>query len=546
MAQGVHPRDRTNKAVPYWSQVLRSLREARGITQEGWAAQLGYSRATVRRWESGQTVPTAHAERAIIALCGQKRLFREFGEGPLLGVNVTSDWISDQLAMARLQVEDPTTVPPSPSTAFEIPPVYYASNGDVSLAYQAFGDGPVTFVITPGTISHREMEWENPAIRGFLLHLADHGRVVIYDKRSTGLSDRVAQGTSQDRINDLRAVMEAAGCDEVVLVGFTEGGPISIKFAATWPERVKALILYGTSAQVPNVSPETDAESFERIQRVWGTRESGFLEKFAPSAGFDRQEREWWARFQRLGASPGAIRDLNAMNATLDVFSFLSNVLAPTLIIHRSGDLVTPFEEAVHMARIIPNARLVTLQGMDHMAWAGDFREISEPIVEFVGNLATLSPENLVLTTMMSFTHTADVSAEAWAVVRQLAPVADGSEVQTDQHGSMLIFDSPSSALRCASDLQTAFEDRDLEVGIGIHIGEILRNAHSISGDHVLICVALAECAKAGEVLVSESVKQLTADPSFMFEIHAAPFQLDYSVSGMELFQVKSVEIDKV
>lgn len=545
MAQWVQPENRSSKSVPYWSQMLRALREARGITQEGWGAQLGYSRATVRRWESGRTVPSADAERAIIALCAERRLFREFSEGPLLGVRVTSDWIADQLAMARLQTEEPQAASEDHGTALRIPPVSYASNGDVSLAYQTFGNGPVTFVITPGTISHRELEWENPAIRGFLLHLAQYGRVVIYDKRSTGLSDRVARGTGKDRINDLRAVMDAAGCDEVVLVGFTEGGPISIKFANTWPDRVKALVLYGTSAHVPNVSPETDAESYERIQRVWGTNESGFLEKFAPTARFNQREREWWARFQRMGASPGAIRDLNAMNATLNVHSLLPNVLAPTLIIHRAGDSVTPFKEAVHMSRIIPNARLVALKGIDHMAWAGDFREISEPIVEFASNLATTSSENIVLTTMMSISHTADISPDFWAIVTQLPSFGDVSEVRTDHHGSMLIFDSPSSAIRCATDLQAAFVNRDLGVGIGIHIGEILRKPHSISGDHVRLCVALADRASAGEVLVSESVKKLTADPSFTFENHAAPSQFT-SVIGMELYRVKTEKIDKV
>lgn len=518
--------------------MLRALREARGITQEGWAAQLGYSRATVRRWESGRSVPSADAERAIIEICREKRLFQKFHEGPLLGVTVTPDWIADQLAMARLQSDAPSFASSDSSAPISIPPVFYASNGDVSLAYQVFGKGPATFVITPGTISHRELEWENPGIRSFLLHLAQHGRVVIYDKRSTGLSDRVSHGTSQDRVNDLRAVMDAAECDEAILVGFTEGGPISIKFAATWPERVKALVLYGASAQVPNVSPETDAESYDRLQRVWGTPESGFLEKFAPSVTFDHREMEWWARFQRMGASPGAIRDLNAMNATLDVMSLLPELLAPTLVIHRAGDSVTPFEEAVRMSQNIPDARLVPLVGDDHMAWAGDAREISGAIVDFVSELTPQSSANYVLTTMVSFSQTADVSSSLWERLRRLPWFAAGRKVQTDDHCSIFSFDSPSVAIRCALELQQSMEDIEPKIGIGIHTGEVNRNPHTISGDAARLCVAISSHAPGGTVLVSETVKQLTADMTFTFE-RCIPSPFAYTDNGLETYWVQ-------
>lgn len=540
MAQGTHSRGTQNGDTPHWSKALRALREARGITQEGWATQIGYSRATVRRWESGSSVPSADAELQIIALCREKRLFQRFHEGPLRGVHVGADWISDLLATARLQPDTATETLGDGTDTFTVPSIKYAANEDVSLAYQAFGEGPFTYLITPGTISHRELDWENTGMREFLLHLAQTGRVVIYDKRSTGLSDRVTHGSIQDRITDLRAVMDAEAIERAVVVGFTEGGSISIKFAATWPERVKALVLYGTSARVSDISPETNARKTSRLQRVWGTPDSGFLKKFAPSATFTAQEREWWARYQRMGASPGAIRDLNLMNKALDVHAILPTLRVPTLLVHRKGDLVTPFEEAVQMAQEVPRAKLVALEGEDHLAWAGNVKEISGAIIEFVSGLGSQPQSRRVLTTLVSFSVAPEYRPFALDLMRNQPLYQIHKELNSGLGDPVLSFDSPSKAVSFAQELVRSAANQHIHPGVGVHTGEVSLEQRVVYGDTVDTCTGLAGLAEPGTVLVSDTVARLVSQPNFSFRVHR-PEKRGCQLNGTEIFQMRTI-----
>ncbi|MDP8924397.1 MAG: alpha/beta hydrolase [Chloroflexota bacterium] len=195
------------------------------MTQDGWAVQLGYSRATVKRWEAGEAVPSADAEAAILALCREKNLFRHVAQGLLTGVRVTPEWLADQLAAARLGTDQGSS-PPLPARSTPPASTHYALSGDVAIAYQVFGSGPLDLVVTPGAVSHRELDWEHPGAVRFFDRLATFARVIIFDKRGTGMSDRVAAGTLEERMDDIRAVMDAAGVRRAALFGISEGGPM--------------------------------------------------------------------------------------------------------------------------------------------------------------------------------------------------------------------------------------------------------------------------------------------------------------------------------
>lgn len=509
---------RQKKPPPYWSQALRALREARGITQDGWAAQLGFGRATIRRWEAGQTVPSADAETAIISLCTERRLFRMFTDGPLAGISVTPEWIIDLLAAARLNIDAAPPHQPGANLEPAAPPVLYALSDDVAIAYQVIGAGPVDIVVTPGAVSHREVDWEHPGVRAFLHELANIARVIVYDKRGTGMSDRVSTGSMEERMDDIRAVMDAAGSAHAVLVGISEGGPLSILFAATWPKRVSALVLYGAYGRVPAPSPDVPLQPFEHLQQSWGTPHSGFLDRFGPSAAADPVERDWWARLQRMSASPGAVRDLNRMNATLDVRSVLSAIHVPTLVLHRTGDRVTDIGEGRNLARCIPGAQLVELPGNDHLPWIGNIEDISGAITRFVTHLRETPGANHVLATVLCAAIDDEATRVSFReiILRHLMPWR-GREISTGDSCVMATFDGPTRAVRCASAIREEAQSRGIEVGMGIHTGEVEVHDGGIVGRTVDVCRTLAELAGAGEVLVSGTVTDLIADPSIAF-----------------------------
>lgn len=511
------PATAAGTTIPYWSQMLRALREARGITQEGWAAQLGYSRATVRRWESGKMVPSADAEQAILEICTRKRLFQHFGKETADEVQMTPEWIADVLAKARMQLEIPESTTRS-APVLSVPNVAYASSDNVSIAYQVLGDGPVTLVITPGAVSHREIDWENTSMRTFLLTLAQSMRVIIFDKRGTGMSDRVSPGSIDQRIDDIRAIMDAAGCERAVLVGISEGGPLSIGFAATYPDRVDGLIVYGSTASAVEISPEEELESFERLQQTWGTQNSGFLERFAPSVARDQEAQAWWARYLRLGGSPGAIRDLNTSNSKLDVQSLLPTLTLPTLVVHRLGDRVTPFFHGEAIANQIPGAKLSALSGDDHLPWVGDTSAFTTEILDFVSHLRPGQPVIHRLTTVLCW-DTPERDHQHLSNLLRLQPAyLQGQEHQTDDFGTVLTFDSPTHAVLCARELSHAILEKEICFGIGIHTGEVNYSPHKISGIAIATCISLAQMAAPGEVLISSVAADLVSSPDLAFQ----------------------------
>jgi pimeloyl-ACP methyl ester carboxylesterase len=290
------------------------------------------------------------------------------------------------------------------------PETKYTQSADVSIAYQVVGAGPLDLLIVPGFISHVEQAWENPAYSRFLQRLASFSRLILFDKRGTGLSDRIAGvPTLEQRMDDVRAVMDATGSERAALFGISEGGPMSILFAATYPERVSALVLYGSIARgawAPDYPWGTKFDErwenwLEGWRKGWGGPYA--LELWAPSVADDAHFRQWWSKYLRLGASPSAVINIFRMNAAIDVRDILPALHVPTLVLHRSGDRPISVEEGRHLAENIPGARFVELCGNDHLWWVGDSESIVNEIQEFLtGERPAPEPDRVLATILFT------------------------------------------------------------------------------------------------------------------------------------------------
>lgn len=289
--------------------------------------------------------------------------------------------------LAALGVDAAETAGPPPLTQ-------YARSGDVNIAFQMFGEGPIDLVITPGFVSHLDLQWDDPLMACYHRRLAAFARVIQFDKRGTGLSDRVADiPTLEQRVDDLRAVMDAAGIDRAALMGVSEGGPLSIAFAAAHPHRTVALILYGTSprfSRAPDfpwgTTIEEQQEHDATIVETWGRDMSADLATFAPSMVGNSDYVAWLTRMSRAAASPGAALALAQMNRSIDVRNLLPRLNVPTLIVHRVGDRDTSIEVARYTAKQMPNATLVELSGDDHFPWLGDQAILAATIQSFLAS----------------------------------------------------------------------------------------------------------------------------------------------------------------
>jgi pimeloyl-ACP methyl ester carboxylesterase/DNA-binding CsgD family transcriptional regulator len=273
-------------------------------------------------------------------------------------------------------------------------PVRYALSGDAHIAYRVFGDGPRDIVLIPGTISHVELLWEIPSNKHLLNRLTAFARVIVFDKRGQGLSDRIAAQTIDERVDDLRAVMDAAGSDRATVYGWSEGGPMCIKFAATQPDRTAAIVLYGTFASMKGAAWNVDRETFDRFLGVleanWG--EGAVLRMNAPSRRNDAAFLEWFARIERAAASPGSVLALMRTNYQVDVSHLLPTIKVPTLVLHRAGDALTPVAAGRYLAENIPGARYIEIPGTDHLVLD---RETQDVIVDEIQEFLTGKPAPL-------------------------------------------------------------------------------------------------------------------------------------------------------
>jgi class 3 adenylate cyclase/pimeloyl-ACP methyl ester carboxylesterase len=413
------------------------------------------------------------------------------------------------------------------------PDTRYAKSGDVHIAFQVFGEGPINLVLASPFVSNVEHWWDEPDVARWLLRLASFARVVMLDKRGTGMSDRVAELPGLDeRMDDLRAVMDAAGMEKAALLGISEGGPLCALFAATYPERCTALVLYGSFARFASWFPteEALAEFFSYVDQAWGS--GGSLPMFAPSRENDPAFQRWWGRFERLGASPAAASALMRMNSQIDISGIVSTIRVPTLVIHRIEDVTINVEGGRYLAEHIPGARYIELPGKDHIPFVGDNAfEIVDAIEEFLTGARAPVPVDRVLATVLftdivgSTEKAAALGDHRWrdlldnhhATIRSNLARFRGHEVKTTGDGILATFDGPARGVRCACAIAGEIRRLGIEVRAGLHTGECEMFDDDVGGIAVHIGARVAALAGAGEVLVSSTVKDLVAGSGLRF-----------------------------
>jgi len=416
------------------------------------------------------------------------------------------------------------------------PETRYAKSGDVHIAYQVTGSGPIDVVLVPGFMSHLDADWDNPTAARLLQRLSSFCRLIRLDKRGTGLSDRVKIGTLEERMDDVRAVMDAAGSQKAALFGYSEGGSMSILFSATYPERTTALVIYGSYARrllAPDYPSGLNPEKFdafiELLAREWGGPVG--IEVFVPSMASDPVFRQTFADYLRKAASPGAVVDIMRMNREIDVRQILPVIRVPTLVLHRTGDRLTDISQGRYLASHIPGARLCELQGSDH-AWPfGDGDAVVDEIEEFLtGSRHDPEPDRVLATVLFtdiasSTERAAALGDRRWrelleqhhAMVRKNLSEFRGREIDTAGDGFLTSFDGPARGVRCAASIIHGARSLGLDVRAGLHTGECEIMGEKLSGLAVHIGARVAAIASAGQVIVSSTVKDLVAGSGLRF-----------------------------
>jgi class 3 adenylate cyclase/alpha-beta hydrolase superfamily lysophospholipase len=413
------------------------------------------------------------------------------------------------------------------------PPIRYAKAGELSIAYRVWGEGPLDVVWVPGLASNLEIEWEIPDLTPYK-RLASFSRLMVFDKRGMGLSDRnVGAPTLEDRIDDVRAVMDAVGSDRAALIGVSEGGPMSVLFAATYPERTVALVLFGTTARLrgdidyPLGNEEAIAQLYRIIDEGWGTGES--LRVFAPSLVDYEPLREFMGRLERASGSPGTIRAMVDTLVGIDVRAVLPTISVPTLVLHATDDVAVPIANGRWLADHIEGARFVELPG-EHMAIGIDSRFGDEIETFLTGRQHAVATDRVLSTVLFSdivgsTEEAAAVGDRRWrevldrhdAVVAREINTYRGKLVKSTGDGVMATFDGPARAIACGRDIRDSLRPLGIDVRVGLHTGEIEVRGGDIGGIAVHISARVAAIADAGEVLVSRTVTDLVAGSGIEF-----------------------------
>jgi len=394
-------------------------------------------------------------------------------------------------------------------------------------------------VYVPGFVSHVESAWDDPDFTRFLERLASFSRLILFDKRGTGLSDRVPVKllpTLEERMDDVRAVMDAVGSKRAALFGVSEGGPMSILFATTYPERVSALVLYGTYAKRVRTddypwAPTLDEHRrrLDAVENQWGGPVE--VEHWAPSVAGDERFKRWWGQFLRLGASPSAARAVLEMTLEIDVRNILTAVRVPTLILHRSGDRRIDVGGSRYLADRIPNAKYVELKGIDHLPWVGDSDAIADEIGEFLtGTRHTAEPSRLLATVLFTDMVESTNRAVELGDARWRALIGDhdrlvrgelarfrGREIDRRGDGFLAIFDGPARAMRCALSIVERVHELGIQVRAGLHTGELDLIESGVAGIAVHTGARVMSLAGPDEVLVTSTVRDLVAGSGLSF-----------------------------
>ena len=431
-----------------------------------------------------------------------------------------------------------------------LPQTRYARSDEYHIAYQVLGEGSVDLLYVPGWISQLDLYWEEPSVARFFQRLASFSRLIVFDKRGIGLSDGIPEGqlpTLEERMDDIRAVLDAAGSERAAVMGQGYGTPIAALFAATYPERTSALVLYSPVAKTGlktddypwASSPDERDEWRQRSTEAWGTKEfaAEWLARLAPSAAGDARAVDWVARVMRAAASPAASRSHGDMTSLMDVREILSTIRVPTLVLARGGQApkggidtdVGP--EAEYVATRIPGAQLVTLPGRDYLPWVGDQGALVSEVAAFVTGARPRVEVDRVLVTVLftdivgSTDRAAQLGDRAWrdlleahnVVVRRELERFGGREIDRAGDGFLVTFEGPARAIRCGLAVVSEVAGLGLDVRVGVHSGEVELVESGIGGITVHVGARIAASAGPGEVLVSGTVSDLVAGSGLEF-----------------------------
>ncbi len=417
------------------------------------------------------------------------------------------------------------------------PETHFAENNGVSIAYQVFGDGPQDLIYIPGWLSNLDLFWEEPRVARFLLSLGHFSRVTVIDRRGTGLSDRVAPPTLEVQMGDVTAVMDAVGSTRAAFLGNSEGGSMCLLFAATHPDRTTAVITVGGYAKwiksddYPHGAESDEAEQwFQQVEDEWGGPIA--IDFISPSLANDEKHRHWLAKFYRSSASKADAVAMLRMGANIDLRAVLPTIDVPSLVLQAKGDLTNSLESGRDLASRIPNAKLVEMEGIDHVPWGDSSETIVREIRNFLGEEGKAHVTDRVLTTVL-FTDIVDstrlandMGDEKWSdlleghheAVRRELEIFRGQEVKTTGDGFHATFDGPARAVQCAAAIRESTRQIGLNVRIGIHTGECEVRGESLEGVAIHIAARVSGMATGGDILVSRTVKDLVAGSGIEFE----------------------------
>ncbi|HUQ95336.1 MAG TPA: alpha/beta fold hydrolase [Bryobacteraceae bacterium] len=475
---------------------------------------------------------------------------------PRRGYRFMAEIPAEPPAKAPLPIPTEITAAPAPIASDKIPETRYARSGDVNIAYQVIGDGPMDVVFVMGWVSHLEYFWREPRFASFLRRLASFSRLILFDKRGTGLSDRVPLNqlpTLEQRMDDVRAVMEAAGSHRAAIVGVSEGGPLSVLFSATYPEKALGLVMIGSYARrlrdagYPWGPSAEERDAYCRLIRAqWGGPVG--IEERAPTLANDPEFRDWWATYLRMGASPGAAEALTRMNAEIDIRPILGSIRVPTLVLHRTDDKCLLVEEGRYMASRIPGARFVELPGADHLPFAGPQSQMLEEIETFLTGLGhRVQPERALATALFldvpGRVRLSDpVSANSLNMDRLRREIEwfRGREADMDGGAPLATFDGPVRAVRCAFAMVAQGALLRVPARAALHTGECeFTSDGRPSGYTIDLAGQILPVTPPGTVVVSRVVKDLVAGSGIRFSPRQQ-LRLSNEAEEWPLFEVVS------